>query len=328
MLACTKQDQSSGDRSAMRVKTMTVQPQDNNAVARYVGTVLPAREIPLSVQTTGRIVAVHVSNGERVQQGQCLLRVDSTQAKNAVVSAEAALHRAQDAYNRLKQVHSKGVVADQKMVEIESQLAQAKSLYEAAKQQLSECVLIAPCAGVISGLEVEKGQTVIPDRTLCMLLELSELRVLFTVPEAEIGAICAGNQGQVECTALDTVLPVTVTRKNVTANTLTHTYDVTASIHGGSDVLLPGMVGKVTISKQAAANSEPSDIIIPAACILLKPEGPTVWVVEDGKAVRRQIATDGYQADGVRVLNGLEPGDIIVTEGYQKLYNGCKVICD
>jgi hypothetical protein len=51
-------------------------------------------------------------------------------------------------------------------------------------------------------------------------------------------------------------------------------------------------------------------------------------VVEDGKAVRRQIATDGYQADGVRVLNGLEPGDIIVTEGYQKLYNGCKVICD
>jgi len=328
MLACTKQDQSSSDRSAMRVKTMTVQPQDNNAVARYVGTVLPAREIPLSVQTTGRIVAVHVSNGERVQQGQCLLRVDSTQAKNAVVSAEAALHRAQDAYNRLKQVHSKGVVADQKMVEIESQLAQAKSLYEAAKQQLSECVLTAPCAGVISGLEVEKGQTVIPDRTLCMLLELSELRVLFTVPEAEIGAICAGSQGQVECTALDTVLPVTVTRKNVTANTLTHTYDVTASIHGGSDVLLPGMVGKVTISKPAAANSEPSDIIIPAACILLKPEGPTVWVVEDGKVVRRQIATDGYQADGVRVLNGLEPGDIIVTEGYQKLYNGCKVICD
>ena len=59
--------------------------------------------------------------------------------------------------------------------------------------------------------------------------------------------------------------------------------------------------------------------------ILLKPEGATVWIKQDDQATRRLITVGGYEADGVRVLNGLEPGDVVITEGYQKLYEGCKV---
>ena len=72
---------------------------------------------------------------------------------------------------------------------------------------------------------------------------------------------------------------------------------------------------------------EKGDIVIPANCVLLKPEGATVWVAEDGKAARRFVTVDGYQADGVRITQGLQEGDILITEGYQKLYNGCAVDC-
>lgn len=67
------------------------------------------------------------------------------------------------------------------------------------------------------------------------------------------------------------------------------------------------------------------DIVIPANCILLKPEGATVWVVEDGKAARRLVTVDGYQSDGVRIKQGLQEGDQLIIAGYQKLYNGCLV---
>ena len=63
-------------------------------------------------------------------------------------------------------------------------------------------------------------------------------------------------------------------------------------------------------------------------CVLLKQEGPTVWVIENGKAVRREITTGGYQADGVRVTSGLNAGDTLIVEGYQKLYKDCNVIED
>ena len=88
------------------------------------------------------------------------------------------------------------------------------------------------------------------------------------------------------------------------------------------------MSGMVAVVKMQNSEAKEEDIVIPAKCVLLKPEGPTVWVIEQGAAVRRGIVTAGYQADGVRVSEGLQAGDSLITEGYQKLYNGCKVVCD
>ena len=300
---------------------MVIMPQDGSTASRYVGTIEPAQTTPLSLQTTGRVVSVEVKNGQRVTAGQTILKVDDTQARNALQGAEAVLQHAQDGYGRVAAVHEKGVVSDQKMVEISSQLEQAKSLYEAAKQQLEECTLKAPCDGVVDGLEVVTGQTMIPGTKLCTILDVSAYSVRFTVPENEIGSLA--DKGTVECAAIGAVLPVTVTEKGITANAVTHTYEVVARINGRAEGLKSGMVATVKLKGERLKDE--GDIVIPAKCILLKPEGHTVWVMEKGTAVRRAIEIDGYRADGVRVANGLTIGDTLITEGYQKLYNGCKV---
>ena len=318
--SCAQRENAHKQVAPMKVKTMVVMPQDGSTASRYVGTIEPAQTTPLSLQTTGRVVSVEVKNGQRVTAGQTIIKVDDTQARNALQGAEAALQHAQDGYDRVAAVHQKGVVSDQKMVEIASQLQQAKSLYEAAKQQLEECTLTAPCDGVVDGLEAVNGQTIIPGTKLCTILDVSAYSVRFTVPENEIGSLA--DKGQVECAAVGAVLPITVTEKGITANAVTHTYEVVARINGRAEGLKAGMVAKVKVKGERLAIS---DIVIPAKCILLKPEGHTVWVMEQGTAVRRAIAIDGYRADGVRVASGLTIGDTLITEGYQKLYNGCKV---
>ena len=146
LAGCAKQDNARYERPALRVRTLVVTPQQQTASSRYVGSIEAIREVPLSLHMNSRIEAVYVHNGERVRAGQVLMLLDSTQAKNAVLSTQASLHRAQDAHARVKQVHEKGVVTDQKMVEVESQLAQAQAMYEAALQQLKECSLVA-CRG-------------------------------------------------------------------------------------------------------------------------------------------------------------------------------------
>ena len=318
LIACSKMENKQAESKALRVNTMVIAEQSNNAVARYVGTVEPAKETPLSLQTAGRVVSINAKNGQRVRKGQTILSVDNTQALNALQSAEATLRHAEDGYNRASKVHDKGVVSDQKMVEIESQYAQAKSMYAAAKEQLKECTLTAPCDGVLSGLDVAVGQTIIPGTKLCSVLDVSGFTVRFTVPEAEVGNL--SEQGEMECAAINKTLPVTLTSKNVTANPLTHTYDATARINGGKDVLRTGMVAIVCLP---VLRSEA--IVIPARCVLLKPEGATVWLQDGDQATRRLITVGGYEADGVRVLSGLQAGDVVITDGYQKLYEGCKV---
>ena len=329
LVACTsKTRHQEFTQAPIKVKTMVVAPQAGSATSRYVGAIEPTHETPLSMETAGRVTVISVKNGQRVRKGQVLLTINNTQALNALQGAKAALQHAQDGYDRVSKVHAKGVVSDQKMVEVESQLAQAKSLYSAAKQRVEECTLTAPCDGVVNGLTVEKGQTVIPGTKLCSVLDVTGFNVRFTVPEAEIREL--GTTGEVECTAVDAVFPITITEKSVAANTVTHTYEVVARIQGGTDVLMTGMVAKVQITQTSDSQSPVSntDIVIPAKCILLTPDGHTVWVAENGTAVRRDITIAGYQADGVRVKNGLQAGDTLITEGYQKLYKDCKIIED
>ena len=326
LAACGKAEKKQTERPALRVQTMVVAPQTNGTTTRYVGKIVPAHEIPLSLQSTGRVVSVSVKNGDRVRKGQEILAVDNTQAMHALQGAEATLKQAQDGYDRVSKIHEKGVVSDQKMVEIESQLAQARSLHAAAQQRLKECTVMAPCDGVISGLKVEKGQTILPDARVCSILDTDGFSVRFMVPETEIAQVHVGDRGEVECAAMNVSLPIKVTEKSQKANPLAHTYEVTARIEGRAKGLMSEMVGVAKLKVQQA--EEQATLVIPGQCVLLKPEGPTVWVVEQGTAVRRTIEVDGYQAEGVRVKSGLQAGDTLIIEGYQKLYNDCKVICD
>ena len=323
-LGCTQTEKAYSEKEIIRVRTQVIRAQENAKTTRYAGTIEPVLKTNLSLQTTGRVVAIHVKNGEYVCPGQVILDIDSTQAVNACTTAQAAWAQAQDGYERVRKVYGKGAVTDQKMVEVESQLARAQAVYEAARQQVRECRLVAPCGGIISGLETKTGQSVAPGVPVCAVLDVTAFEVVFTVPEGEVKHFTTGERlkGNVECAAADVVLPVTVTEVGTTANPLTHTYEVKARVQGGKEVLKPGMVGVVTMSKE---RSETKGIVIPAKCVLLKPEGHTVWLKENGAAVRRVIAIDGYQADGVRVLNGLEEGDSLIVDGYQKLYNACKV---
>ena len=120
-------------------------------------------------------------------------------------------------------------------------------------------------------------------------------------------------------------MPITITERGISANPLTHTYEVVADIQGKAAGLKAGMVAKVQITNHQSQITN-NDIVIPANCVLLKPEGPTVWVAEKTESrARRSITIDGYQADGVRVKTGLQAGDTLITEGYQKLYKGCAV---
>ena len=321
LFSCAHHQDARKQRTPLKVKTTVVAPQSVTPVSRYVGTIEPAQETPLSLQTAGRVVAVYVKNGQSVTAGQKILEVDNTQALNALHGAEANFKHAQDGYERVSKVHEKGVVSDQKMMEIESRLAEAKSLYETAKQQLAECTLTAPANGVVNGLEAVVGQTIIPGTTLCKLLDVSAFSVRFTVPEAEINGL--GKKGIVECAAVDAVLPIAITETGIVANPLTHTYEVVARVQGAEKNLKTGMVAIVKVND--GNGKEEGDIIIPAKCILLKTEGHTVWLMKNGKAVRRNITIDGYRADGVKVLAGLHTGDTLITEGYQKLYNDCEV---
>ena len=318
------------------VQVLVVGEQTSVAQHTYVGTIEEERRVPLSVETGGQVLEVACRMGERVQKGEVLLRVDSASAIDAREAARATLRQAEDAYRRVTEVHGAGGVTEQQLIEVETKLAQARSMAAMAERRVENCVLRSPSDGVVGEVHVAEGQMLSPMTPAMMLYIVDRLYVTFSVPESEVAEIAVGDMGSMEVPAIEqgakfvpncresqepsTSFPVRVVEKGMKANALSHAYPVRAEVLK-KDRLLPGMVGKV---RMQGLQSE--GVVIPAACVQVTTEGKSVWVVqEDSTAVRRRIQIGQYVPNGVLVTDGLQTGDRVVTDGFQKLYKGAKV---
>lgn len=310
------------ENQPIRVKVQTMDEQTHVYTHTYVGKIEEVSSVPLSAQTAGQVLSVKVKTGDRVKAGQELLRIDDTQARNALQAAQATFQQAQDGYNRAKQVFAEGGVTEQKMVEINSQLKQAKSMLSMSQKSLNDCVMRAPVDGVIGECKVRVGQNVAPAVPIITLLDMDGYNVAFDVAEADIAAIQAGGEGRIVVPAAgNDTLPVRVVEKNLLANAIAHTYTVKAMLLRPDSCLLPGMVSKVWLQSQSV-----SGYFVPFECVQTLPSGKSVWVANGGIAIRRNIEVGEYVSGGVLVTNGLHAGDQVVVEGFQKMYNGAKVI--
>ena len=265
---------------------------------------------------------LYVHNGQAVRQGDIIAKVDDTSAKSLHETALATLRQAQDGYERLKKVYDDGGISEVRWVQMETDLEKARQSEISTRKHLEQCTLYASQDGVISMDKHLVGENVSPMRTFCRIIDLRKMNVEFSVPEKEIQFVKKGDVAFADIPSLGLKnIELEVVDKSIVANFFGHTYDVkTRVVSDNAKEILPGMVAKIRMTATAL-----SGIVIPSSCVQTVADGIAVWVVENGKAFRRNIVPSDFVKNGVIVKSGLNHGDTIVTAGYQKLYNGAKV---
>ncbi|MBR1809105.1 MAG: efflux RND transporter periplasmic adaptor subunit [Paludibacteraceae bacterium] len=318
--ACQHTDKDSG-RQPIEVETMRIDSAEAVNMNTYVGKVEEGTSLQLRFPLGGKITSVRAKKGQRVRQGELLATTDDTQPRNALQTAEATLAQAQDAYERLKQVYEQGALAEVKWIEIKTQLQKAKATADAARQQVNDCKLYAPQNGIIEECDLRTGQQLLPAQTAVTLINTDGVQIVFPVPEKEIAAIRAGDKAEITVPALDDLrLTGTIGEKDMLSNPLTHSYNAKIYISNKDGMLMPGMMCKV-----ACLGSRVTGYVIPASCVQTMQYGISVWVVKEGKAIRRSVTSSAYVKGGILIDSGIEQGNIIITGGYQKLYEGAEV---
>jgi len=274
----------------------------------------------------GVVKRVLVREGQAVGKGQLLAEMDDTQARNLLSGAEAQMTQANDALARYKMLHDNGSLPEVQWVEIQSKVAQAKSQLEVAKKNLADCRLVAPVSGVIGKKLIGAGETALPSQAIVNILDISSVKVKVAVPEAEVGGINAHTPTSIVVEAIKGSFQGGQIEKGVQADALTHTYDIRINVANGDRKLLPGMVANVRFlsdGSQAVGSK-----MVPVTAVQRKSDGSLfVWTVGKDRTAHRTTVTIGQpQGNYVSVFDGLNTGDRIATEGYQKLSEGTKVV--
>lgn len=320
MASCQqKQEVVKKESASIRVKVQPVQTVSGLSNLRYSGTVEAAQTIPLTFQSSGTVEQVLVQEGDVVSKGQLLAVVNKADNQSIYNSSLAMYEQAKDGYDRLKQVYDKGSLSEVKWVEMETNLKQAESQLQIAKNNLDKCNLYAPTSGIVGKRNIEPGQSSISSFSPIELVKIEKVSVKISVPENEIGKIKKGTTATFTISALENKnFEGTITNIGVVADQFSRTYEVKITADNPNLEMKPGMVCDVNMN----SSSEKQLVIVPYNAVSKDTEGNSfVYIVSpDSKSVKKQIIKVGnFQSSGIEVLSGLTVNQNIVVEGKEKL---------
>ena len=320
--SCGEKKQTAAEQT-VRVKVQQIQAEAVNGEQGFSGTIEEQSGASLSFATAGTIKRIYVNSGQTVGAGQLIAELDPTTMQNAYTIAKTALEQAQDTYNRMKELHDDGSLPEMQGIAIENQLKSATASEAMAKKSLADTKLYAPFGGYIATKDAEVGQNAGPGVPVVKLVSIGSVKVKISVPEDDIQRIKKGSSMKIIVPALgNREFSGSVTERGVSADPRSRTYEVKATINNHDGQLLPGMICQAFTNYMQGTTG----VFVPANLVQLDSDNNTfVWVVNGGKAVKRQIFISNETAQGAQVSGGLSDGDQIIVAGQQKVSNGMKV---
>jgi len=283
------------------------------------------RQSTVSAQIAGRIVALNFDVGDYVKQGAVIARIDEravAQAAEAseaqVAEARAALANARATFERSRQLFAQKFIS-------QAALDQAEAGYKAAQARVSALLagagaaatersfatLVAPYGGVVSARHVELGEMATPGRPIMTGFDPSTLRVVATVPQAQVAAIRAHGKASIEVPSLGRWVEVKAMTIVPAADPRTHTTRVRLELPADVRGVVPGVYARAHFVVGSAPR-----LLVPRAAVVRRSEVTAVYVVgEDRRARLRQVRLgEAGDESRVEVLAGLRPGERVALE--------------
>jgi len=290
--------------------------------ASYTGTAAlePRGESQVVAKTSGVALAVLVEEGQSVQAGQALVRLDADRLRLAVAQAEAQMRKLEGNYRRSQQLVVQQMVSANDVEQIKYDLDNARAQHRMATLELSYTTVTAPISGVIASRSIKTGNFVQINTPIFRIVDDSRLEATLNVPEREIATLKAGQPVTMTADALpgrnftgivDRIAPV--------VDSGSGTFRVISTFAGG-DILQPGMFGRIRIDYDQRADA----LVVPRNA-LLDDGDPAVFVVRDNKAVRVPVKLGYSEGEWTEVRQGLKQGDSVVTAGKVALREGSEV---
>lgn len=288
-------------------------------------------------QVNGRIAALPVREGDRVQSGQLLVALDAAEYALAVEEAEAALREAQGKAREAlifdDQIADEQVRRDRAAaVRASSGLDAAEVRVRRARLDLSRTRMGAPFAGRVASVQVVPGQWVSQGNELVTVVSLDPIRVEVQVLESEIAHLAPGRTAEVAFAAFPGErFTGRVQSINPIVESGTRTARVTVLVRNPEGRILPGMYARVSLE----ARRYEDRVLVPRSAILERDRRTMLFVYDpaesDGLAKWRYVTTGLQNETQVEILSenvdtdSVSPGEIVLTDGHYTLIHDARV---
>ena len=307
-------DQNEEEEDVPPIPVETSKPIRGDVYAIYSGTapIEAFAEADVIAKVEGEIREVLVEEGDDVEEGQVLARLDGDRLRLELNESRARLRKMERDFERNQDLREKGLLSEGDFEKLKYDLEALRASYNLASLELDYTQIRAPIDGVISERYIKRGNTITEGEPLYRVTSFDPLVAYLHVPEREYRQIAAGQPVAIDIDALaGQRIIAAVTRVSPVVDPQTGTFKITIEIRDEQRRIKPGMFGRMSIVYDRHVNV----LQVPRSAILDELGNESVFVVEDGKAVRRDVKT-GYGESGmIEVSEGLTDDDNVITVG-------------
>lgn len=340
LAGCEKQPARAQEKSLVR--TAVVKSLDNvrsDGEASYLAMVKFDNETDLNFKVGGIVVNIGPSTGWEegtpVKAGTVLAELKQSDFKNALDMARAKADLASTTLERFRKLRATDAISQQELDVVEAEWRTAQAGLDQAEQNLRDSHLVATKDGVVLARYVNLGVTVAPGQRVLRFADTSLMSVELGLPDRLIEKLTPGQEIAVEISALEGMRPFKgrVTEVGVAANGEGRLFRVVIKVPNPAGLLRSGMTARIRVGDASAADS--GTVCIPLSALVthvsdggsqLNAQTPLgVFVVQDGKAVKRVVKTGEILKSSILITEGLREGDQVVTSGASLLYDGAPI---
>lgn len=327
LLLNKKSTQAKTELASQVSNTISVQMEEVKSTSYNMGfssngMLEPNRELSFVSDVAGRVVEILANEGDYVSKGSVVIKVDDEMLKADFEASEAAYKSLKTDFERFSNVSEKGGVSAQQLDNIRTQLTAAHSRYISSKRRLSDATVKSPISGVINNRYVEIGTYLNPGARLYDIIDESVLKLTVNVTERQVLELKKGLPVSIVCS---TFPGETFSGKigfiGVKADrSLNYPVEITINSKEGKN-LKSGMY----VTANFSFNSDVEGILIPRSAVSGSVKNANVFVVENGKAVKKPVVLGNPVNKNIEVISGLQVGDSIITGGLINVADGVEV---
>ena len=304
------------------VETAPVVEASLSLIRTRTGTLRARHEVMIHTQEEGRIIELPFYEGDRVQAGQVLVRLDDALIQAQLARASATRKQAEQDLRRLQELRTRNLVSEEEHARAQTQLEVARADEQLLNTRLGYTTIASPIDGVVTTRLTEPGNVVERMRHVLTVADLSLLVTSVEVSELVLPHLRIGDSASVRIDALGPTVHVgRIVRIFPALDPVTRRGTIEVELDPVPTGAAPGQMCRVELTTHASERH-----VIPFSALRRDDASEYVLVLDADSHARRIEVTSGMRlAEQVEILSGLEEGQQVITKGFLGLSPGKKV---